>query len=150
MKYKNEGKRINEIDFVPSSQEEFQQKAHSYQKKNSMEQNPQNLTQLKLNESVELPEEPKQFKIEEERVLSSHKVRQPRASQKPKFEKKIEKLEENLSSVTKKEKKGLSGGDVEEIKGFIRAEINQLRLDIIKEFEMQKLEIKKMLDERNK
>lgn len=52
-------------------------------------------------------------------------------------------LTPKLNGVTK----GLSDEDKDDIKNFIRAEINMLRLDMIKEFELQRQEFRRMMEE---
>ena len=54
-----------------------------------------------------------------------------------------EKLQPKLNGIIN----NLSANDKDEIKEFIRSEINELRLDMIKEFELQRFEFRKMMEE---
>lgn len=62
----------------------------------------------------------------------------------PEIDQKIENaLKPKLNGITN----GLSLDDKDEIKNFIRSEINTLRLDMIREFELQRQEFRKMIEE---
>ena len=92
------------------------------------------------------PVEPKianfNTKTETEYMTESYKVNN--LVKKPEIDKKIEEaLAPRINGVVS----GLSADDKDEIKDFIRAEVNALRLDMIKEFELQRFEFRKMLEE---